>query len=275
MWSWTRGTSGDAAAQGPVGDRDRHVPPGRRRRSEARRDDSRGDPGARRSLRVGAAGCSTSSAAELAPFARARAPPPLGPRRQLRCRRRTGCPTASHIRLTWCFRPSCSVSSTFDGARHRTVAGAVTPSSSSTPSASGSQRRLVRLALHVHLVDLLDAVARMREPVRERAVVREQQRAGRVGVEPADRDDALRARRRARRPSAAPAGRWRSSRSPPACSGARRRAAAPRRAPRRPRPDRPRSTKVFSCPGSPLTVTRPALISSSAPRRDATPARAR
>src|SRR4029078_2184958 len=31
----------------------------------------------------------------------------------------------------------------------------------------------------------------------------------------------------------------------------------------------------FSCPGSPFTVTRPALISSSAPRRDATPARAR
>src|SRR5438045_5832510 len=33
-------------------------------------------------------------------------------------------------------------------------------------------------------------------------------------------------------------------------------------------------TNVFSCPRSPLTVTRPALISSSAPRRDATPARA-
>ena len=34
-------------------------------------------------------------------------------------------------------------------------------------------------------------------------------------------------------------------------------------------------TNVLSCPGSPLTVTRPALISSSAPRRDAIPARAR
>jgi hypothetical protein len=31
---------------------------------------------------------------------------------------------------------------------------------------------------------------------------------------------------------------------------------------------------VFNWPGSPLTVTRPALISSSAFRRDATPARA-
>src|SRR4051794_4426212 len=34
-------------------------------------------------------------------------------------------------------------------------------------------------------------------------------------------------------------------------------------------------TKVLSCPGSPFTVTRPALISSSALRREATPARAR
>src|SRR5207244_2209426 len=37
----------------------------------------------------------------------------------------------------------------------------------------------------------------------------------------------------------------------------------------------PRSTNVFSCPGAQFTRTRPALISSSAPRRDATPARAR
>src|SRR5205085_7326306 len=36
-----------------------------------------------------------------------------------------------------------------------------------------------------------------------------------------------------------------------------------------------RWTNVFSCAGSPLTVTRPALISSSALRREATPARAR
>src|SRR5918995_5124500 len=35
------------------------------------------------------------------------------------------------------------------------------------------------------------------------------------------------------------------------------------------------STNVFSCPGSPLTTTRPALINSSALRREATPARAR
>src|SRR6266542_3707826 len=53
-----------------------------------------------------------------------------------------------------------------------------------------AQRLRPRLPLHVGDVDLLDLVARMREPVRERAVVGEQERAGRVGVEAADRDDA-------------------------------------------------------------------------------------
>jgi hypothetical protein len=45
-------------------------------------------------------------------------------------------------------------------------------------------------AVHVGDVDLLDPVLRVREPVRERAVVREQQRAGGVDVEAPDRDDA-------------------------------------------------------------------------------------
>jgi uncharacterized protein with GYD domain len=45
------------------------------------------------------------------------------------------------------------------------------------------------LALDLGLVDLLDLVARMREPVRELAVVGEQERSGRVGVQPPDGDD--------------------------------------------------------------------------------------
>ena len=45
---------------------------------------------------------------------------------------------------------------------------------------------VVRLAFDLDLVHLLDAVARVREPVRERAVVGEQQRAGRIGIEAAD-----------------------------------------------------------------------------------------
>ena len=52
------------------------------------------------------------------------------------------------------------------------------------------ERLVGRLALDLGLVDLLDLVARMGEPVRELAVVREQERAGGIGVEPADRDDA-------------------------------------------------------------------------------------
>ena len=55
-----------------------------------------------------------------------------------------------------------------DGPSRRTCAGAVGPSSSSTPFASRSQRLVGRLALDLGDVDLLDLVARMREPVRER-----------------------------------------------------------------------------------------------------------
>ena len=76
------------------------------------------------------------------------------------------------------------------GAEPADPRGAVRPSSSSTPSASAPQRVVVRLLPGLDLVHLLDPVAGMREPVRERAVVREQERAGRVDVEPADRDDA-------------------------------------------------------------------------------------
>jgi hypothetical protein len=49
---------------------------------------------------------------------------------------------------------------------------------------------LGRLALDLDVVDLLDAVARMREAVRQRAVVRQHERTGGVGIETADRDDA-------------------------------------------------------------------------------------
>src|SRR5258708_7369485 len=55
--------------------------------------------------------------------------------------------------------------------------------------AERAHRGLVRISLPLRLVDLLDAVARVREPVRERAVVREEKRAGRVGVEAADGND--------------------------------------------------------------------------------------
>src|SRR5829696_3649335 len=51
------------------------------------------------------------------------------------------------------------------------------------------QRLVVRLLPGLDLVDLLDPVTRVCEPVCERAVVRQQQRAGRVDVEAAYRHD--------------------------------------------------------------------------------------
>jgi hypothetical protein len=57
------------------------------------------------------------------------------------------------------------------------------------PIGERAERGVVGLAVRLHLVDLLDAVARVREAVRERPVVREQERAGRVCVEPPDRHD--------------------------------------------------------------------------------------
>jgi hypothetical protein len=53
-----------------------------------------------------------------------------------------------------------------------------------------AQRRVADRTLHLDLVDLLDAVARVGEPVREEPVVRQEQEPGRVGVEAADRHDA-------------------------------------------------------------------------------------
>jgi len=47
-----------------------------------------------------------------------------------------------------------------------------------------------RLLPRLDLVDLLDPVARMRQPVRERTVVREQEHPAGVDVEPPDRHDA-------------------------------------------------------------------------------------
>ena len=52
------------------------------------------------------------------------------------------------------------------------------------------ERLVGRLAFDLGLVDLLHLVAWVREPMRELTVVREQEGAGRVGVEPADRQHA-------------------------------------------------------------------------------------
>ena len=49
----------------------------------------------------------------------------VSPAYRLRCRRRTGWPTASHIRFTWCLRPSWIVSSMRPRPSRRARAGAV------------------------------------------------------------------------------------------------------------------------------------------------------
>src|SRR5581483_3799093 len=52
------------------------------------------------------------------------------------------------------------------------------------------ERALAGIPLDLHLVDLVDLVARVREAVRELPVVRQQQRARRVRVQAADGRDA-------------------------------------------------------------------------------------
>ena len=137
------------------------------------------------------------------------------------------------------------------------------------------QHLVARLALDLRDVRLLDPVARMGEPVGERAVVREEQHAGRVAVEASDGhdadvaadeiDDGRPALRVAR-------GRDRPARLVEQDVAQRLLADLAGRRPRR----RRRARRTCSArPGAPSTVTRPALISSSAPRREATPARAR
>ena len=121
-------------------------------------------------------------------------PSSVRPAYALRCRRCTGWPTASNMRLTWRFRPSWIVSSTMFGARQPRLRRRGAAVLELDAVRECVQRLLARLAVDLRDVDLLDAVARVRETVCERAVVRHDERAGRVGVEAADRDDVRLAR---------------------------------------------------------------------------------
>ena len=81
------------------------------------------------------------------------------------------------------------MSSRRDGPSRRTSAGAVEPVVELDALGQAAQRLLARFPLDLGLVDLGHLVAGMGEPVGERPVVREDERAGRVDVEAADRDD--------------------------------------------------------------------------------------
>ncbi len=195
-----------------------------------------------------------------------------------RSRRLTGCPTASHIRLTWRLRPSWIVISSVSAEIRRTRAGAVRPSSSSTPSRSArSARSRTGGSADDRAVGLVDLEARVREPVGQLAVVGEQDQPGGVDVEPADRVQALglgHQRDDGRTPLRVARGRDDAGRlvervHDPLVDGRDRPAVDRDRVRRSPRraPDRSRPT--------PPTVTRPARTISSDARREATPAEAR
>jgi hypothetical protein len=72
-------------------------------------------------------------------------------------------------------------------AEHTHLRGRGQPVVELDPGSKAAQHLRVRLALELRLVHLLDLVARVRQPVGELPVVRQQERPGRVDVEPPDR----------------------------------------------------------------------------------------
>ena len=108
---------------------------------------------------------------------------------RVRTSRMHGWPTASHIRRTWRLRPSWIMMRTHARRQQRRPAPArSTPSSSSTPSRSRRSAPRRGLALDLGQVLLLDAEARVGQPVGQLAVVGQQQQALGVEVEAADRE---------------------------------------------------------------------------------------
>ncbi len=99
----------------------------------------------------------------------------------------TSLPTASAIRRTWRLRPSRRVISIPRFPARRTRAGASRPVVELDALAKPRDLRLGRRLSERRPVGALDPVARMREPVRQLAVVREQDEPGRVRVEAPDR----------------------------------------------------------------------------------------
>ena len=102
----------------------------------------------------------------------------------------TRLPTASTIRRAWRLRPSRRTISISRSLIRLTSAGAVGPSSSSTPSRRRRSSALTDPLPQARPVGLRHFVFRVRQLVRQRAVVGQQQEAGRVGVEPPHRVEA-------------------------------------------------------------------------------------
>ena len=94
------------------------------------------------------------------------------------------------MRFTCRFRPSWIVSSIRAPEMRRTRAGLVGTVVELDARPQPLEVGVGRLRPRLDLVDLVDLVGRVREAMREVTVVRQEQRARRVGIEPPDRDDA-------------------------------------------------------------------------------------
>ena len=184
-------------------------------------------------------------------------------------------PTASHMRFTWCLRPSCSVSSSrLTRVPRRTIAR-LGRRGQAVLELDALAERLERVrrrrAVDVGVVDL-----RRRRSAGARAGARARRRSS-AGARPSCRRRAVRRARRARRarrgrrPSGDPAGRRRSSRPRRACSGGRTPAAASRRASRRPRRRRPSPHEGVQLARLPVHPHAPVLdqLVAAPPRGDA------
>ena len=123
-------------------------------------------------------------------------PQPRPARSAVRVSRRTGWPTWSSSRRTIRLRPSWITSSTIElaaaalarSAADETVTG---PSSSVTPVEQLLERGVGDVALDLGDVGLVHLVRRVGQPLREVAVVGQQDQPGGVGVEPADVEEPL------------------------------------------------------------------------------------
>ena len=109
---------------------------------------------------------------------------------RVRTSRRTGWPTASHMRRIWRLRPSWMTMRITPGATTPTGPGRSCPSSRSTPWRRRRSAARTGHALDLHEVLLLDPERRMGEALGQVAVVGEHEQALAVGVEPPHREHA-------------------------------------------------------------------------------------
>ena len=104
----------------------------------------------------------------------------------------TGCPTASSSRFTSCCLPSWSATSTqalFSASMTRARSTAMKSPSTRTPALQPLERLRVGHPVHLGVVDARHLVARVRDALREGAVVGQQDEALGGHVEPADREE--------------------------------------------------------------------------------------